>query len=1535
MDKLFPSLYAPPKKQEPQYGFADVLTSAFRLENDLVNLYDFATRDSFEPELDFDYERRWQENNLPLEWKPRLAATRSKMEFDTTLARIRQEETDKAVLASSGWLGTVSAMATGILSPTSLIPIVGQGSRGRLAVAEAFGLAAAGATASEAALMLNQETRSAAEVATSIGIGTMLGGLMGTGFVALSARAQKKLAREFPLRSEQMTLTRFDADLRAAEEVLPNPTARVADETVIYSLDEIVQPEFLTRIFTKADQQNAPAEMPEIEINAAQLRSAKDHVQIEFSPEAKAVEAQTWVNLNFPQEIAEAVSREEGGAEKFVQLLAKAYDDSSLKGLDDAWEARTAGAVDEVNEPYRYTGQRTIPETDTQGVSAQIVQTKYRNASSFKRPIGRVAKAVFDIGAKLNPLTRTALNRVSPRTRDNALRLGSAGLRQDNLGRMQPSASGGFMEQRIKAHDSQLVKLFSTLDDAYLLHVYGKAEFDEGKRSALVAQLRSQLIGAPPGKLTWAEFGQEVYDALTTGKTSVPEAMKGASALKEFFAYYNGVHKEYLVERQLLDPEAKPMYKELGEEDFEEGVVEYAHMIWDSAKIQANSAEFLREFAERAERLLQKEFAKAEKQHMARLAKDESDILFVQMTPEQQMERIAEIESEIDMLAETPEYSSFRDELKEIRKTAKDEGWSEDQLKSTLKDKNENAPKAYKEILKLRLAAQNTRRNLKALGGSAVGGLEDARAKQQALEASLYNTLGQVSDRVGGLKLDIINNADAMHKRLRKAEKTLGEALNELRKRNANLEKLVASARKNPVSRAKAEELLTKSQKKVEAMEASLAMAQGRALGDQQTLRELIRLRSDVLRETRDALRGRYARLEKAEDEVQKLEAKDLTPEEKAALVKEMEAAIEKRRYDFSARWQEKGAVWVNTDEGATPDFRDRALELASDFQQRLVGNGELRPAGISIIGAERGPQLRRMLKLPYEQKKKWLIRDPETVARAYDRQMAPDLELWREFGSVNGGRMFTELDEDIRQLQLILTTSTHVKLPKEWRLKARAFGEKVSRDGAAPDEGFDFFLGEDNFSSSAAEGFEPITEKLRAELNDFLSVQHRKLTRDLGVMVQRLRKQRMVPQDSSSFMWRTGRFIKDWNVMTMMGKVLPSSFGDVARPVMKYGILKVYGKAWKPMLASFRSSFDPKRTYRSANNEVNKRLGISVEVQLHSRASAVFDLAYDRASGLSLPERAARFGANKMGIVAMFDMWTDAMKNVSASVVHATMSEYIPEVTRALLARTDMARSASFEGELGEKLVYLRRLGLQDADIVRIGYQMQKPGGMEEFTQGAKLPNLDAWDDKAAFRAYSSAVQREVDDLIVTPGLDRPNWHDENLAYSMLAQFQSYTFTAHNRIVMSALQGNDPYLLQGFSLAIAMGALSYYTGAWVSGGNSWEKARNRDADGVLYEAIDKSGILGALSLVTRLGEQLPYTSELAIFGGEEQKYRRPSGLYGTIFGPTAGQLEKVADVLTNIDDEKQRERIMRRIWTLLPYNNVFYIQAAMARMRD
>jgi hypothetical protein len=514
---------------------------------------------------------------------------------------------------------------------------------------------------------------------------------------------------------------------------------------------------------------------------------------------------------------------------------------------------------------------------------------------------------------------------------------------------------------------------------------------------------------------------------------------------------------------------------------------------------------------------------------------------------------------------------------------------------------------------------------------------------------------------------------------------------------------------------------------------------------------------------------------------------------------------------------------------------------------------------GLEVLTESRGPQLQRTLNLPFDIKQKFLLRDPEKVIRAMAHTMFPDMELYRATGSVNGGKIFQDLEDEYVQKE-----AAAMMLPPEKRAAA-----------------------------------------MKNLLDEFNEAEN-----DWHTLIDRLRHQRAIPLDADSFGYRLGRSVMALNVARMMGGVVPSSFSDMARVTFRYGLNGSFKQAWKPMLA------DLPRV--KATRQEAYRAGIALDPLLHNRAAAIADVGDNYASRQSFIERGIEFLANKTGAVALFDRWTAEMKLIATNAVFGEMSHNL----RMLFNGSNNDPTA---------LAFFKEVGIDQLMAARIWDQYIIPGGSTEFSDGFRLPNSDRWTDDEAVMAMQAAVSKVVNDLIVTPGLDRPSWMDQNLAFKMVGQFKSFTFSSTNRILMSGLQEPDMVFLQGAISSIALGALSYYTWAIASGGRAQTEMQNATEQKWIYEALGRSGLLGILGEVQNVGEQIPGLAQSSLFGGETRRTQRSSSLTGALLGPSYDTAERVFAILQGIDDPTQAT--LQQARALMPYQNVFYIRRLLDQM--
>lgn len=570
-------------------------------------------------------------------------------------------------------------------------------------------------------------------------------------------------------------------------------------------------------------------------------------------------------------------------------------------------------------------------------------------------------------------------------------------------------------------------------------------------------------------------------------------------------------------------------------------------------------------------------------------------------------------------------------------------------------------------------------------------------------------------------------------------------------------------------------------------------------------------------------------------------------------------------------------------------DFSIAAVEIAKKIATNIRGD-HARVTGIDMLGAERGVELSRMLNMPYHIKQKYLITDPEKIIRIAGRQLATDLEMKRMYGSVNASG----------QLQAI--SDRYDKLIEQVN---KSGGKRTGIKGAF-----------DKLKKNKEISQDEINQRVAA-----IRKQKERALEDAQTLVSRMRHQRGIPKNPSGFLYRMGRVAMNAQVASMMGMVTASSIPDLGRPVMKFGALKAYRDGFKEFATQ-------SKRWKMAKDQA-ELMGIAVDPVLHNRLHAMFDLFDVNVPDATLFERGVEYLANKTGLVGMFDQWTALMKNVTFSIATA-------EISRGIRLLQTGAGTAT------ERKIYTEMLasaGL-DADLQdRIWRQLANGNGGTQFGDNW-LPNIENWTDPKAADAYAAALGKLAEmDTIITPGVARASWMDENMAFRMLAQFRSFTADSTNKTLLAGLQdaGNldarGMAVAQGTLFSLALGSLSYYTHAMATGGETWEKAKNASLGTIADEAIDRSGLLGWYAELMRIMDKVPATSGYLRLGDQGVTRRGANDLWGTALGPTGSTVSKMFRLATQIDSPtKATAHIMR---TMLPYQNIFYWRRVLTAVEE
>lgn len=1384
-------------------GFFDALAPAFRLENDVYALAEFAARPDFNVDESFDIREAIRGSDYRLDYFGELARARSQEEFDFITGRIEQETKDKEILASAGVGGFMAGMLAGTVSPTMAIPLVGP-ARGIKGAGQAFALAFGAASAQEAALFLNQETRTGQDVAIGIAAGTVLGGLLGSGSIYLRGKARQRVEADMAQGrgDEAISYAAPPSTLKATEEPtivasrdfsaeLPvySRSAHIdGDDVIVFNDKGVPVPVQVTRtaegelVVVDAKNVTTPLGAKYSDINPRAenyiLQSTDKAKVADLTPEELITRVK-----GLEQELAQIPSTREtpevlAKKQDYVAMLAESQrrvkdptagrtvseiedelslDDEVVVSTPEAEVATTRaeleefarkadGLPDNVKPTY---GDLTVSNAagKVDSVGAAVNPATARRRATLKKA-DKVTGAIIRQMAKLNPVTRQIEQPHSTLASYWAARFSDAGLVFEGNSAGLSQAAEGTMQSRAAAHIGTLGNFVQEFDEAYGRYIVGADAATSNEQ--VLAKIRSGIGALPEGKMNWEEFGEVAYGLANTGKKAEDPAVEAAvSAMHKMFKYYRDAADEALEFRKELDPDARPMFDPNG--NLGPDVVNYVHHIFNTVKIGEDPAAFRADVAANTIRNSNKSFQRSVTTFKKNYAQRKERLDAMQLSEEEAIAEISQLDLEIATVNDIPEMRTHNKIMTEYEE--------------------------LEENLQSRIAEG------KSVDFTPIEGDADVL---QAAKKSLRDELSELRRELKDLKTDRKDYLDGIKKETQEGIDQVSALT-----RRKNLVEEVSGA-------------------------------------DEDTVRKAIR------------------DLDRFED-------------------------------DFLERWRGRGAVDIDVEEG-TADFSIHADEMSEILFGKLMGLGE-NGSMMDILQGDRGPQLARTLNMPFDMKKKWLHQDPEFVMRRYARQMSADVELYRATGSVNGQQMFKEVAEEFNNLRRNLDSAKFVsKQNGVWK--------------PAP---------------AGTKGAKELTPKLRSKLHKQLLNAQRSSESDLKVLVERLRHQRGMPDNAHGLAYRAGRTAADINVVRLMGTVVPSSLADVGRSVMKRGLLTTFRDGYLPF---FTDLTKVKMTREQARN-----LGIAWDPILHNRAQAVFDMFEDNGLRQSALEKATGFLANKTGAVALFDRWTAEMKMIAAQIGMSEMS-------RSLRLVVEGGGSAK---ELKNAVEFLTNHGIEESMAKKIWAQFKRPGGSTEFDGGVLLPNMESWTDFRTMSAFRQAMVKFADDTIVTPGLDRPSWMDANVGARLVAQFRSFTFTANNRILMAGLQQRDMALVNGVSVSLAMGALSYYTWAVATGGDAYDEMMKMDFDKWADEAIARSGLMGVFTEGQRIAEQVPFLSEYATFSGTPVTNRRPSSIISSVAGPSYDLAERMTNVALGINEPTQAT--VHQLRTLMPYQNVFYFR--------
>lgn len=1120
------------------------------------------------------------------------------------------------------------------------------------------------------------------------------------------------------------------------------------------------------------------------------------------------------------------------------------------------------GIMKTMTPEVRLAAERTLQEVGDdvgrpQSLGAAI--NELPDAGNIAEGARTLSRIINKTGVAANPVTQNIDQVDNLYFRSLTQQVSDAALGLENNALGIPGALEGTLENRVATYAG---RLNSAVED--FNNIYAKYVFD-GVPPTVFRNTRAEVSGAlSSAKLSKPRFSEEVTKAIWQGyQHEVPEVIEAAKQIAK------QVFEPILLEAQRV--------KLLGEDVKVVGDDAYVHRMYNVTAIQAKTAKFVNTLARNYEAKLNQSFAKDLEKLYSKKTKATEAADDIQRPGDEAEQLIKQYREQLDKLnADVPEDIQITEEVvREMRANARQlpDERAKKQMLADARDMEKNL--GGKDLQDIKAQRATIRRRLKNLTQTrALLDAKRARKLEQIerideqnigalnrLVAKAQSTLRNL-DKISDEKLDgeleklwrgFANASESFDKAVGKVEALESEFETGRVAEYVSEAELIAAAKKADRVEHRIPGARDRFARADEKLKAAASKIEDAENFDRATARQAIQDGLDALVEKVEEVNSRRAvRRQRLVEEQAKLK-----PEHYAAKLKEMNAVPGRLEAEFNERWSKAGAEGVDAQLGRAA-FKDVALERAQEVKDKIVGT-YLRLPAMEMLGKERGAELARVLNIPSKEIEEFLDKDINNIIRAYTRTMGPDIELYRKFGSMDWQEIIRPaVDELNAKLQKIEADETLTAAQKE---------------------------------------------KKSAKLNDNFSL----YKKNFEALIERLRGVRGLPSDPDAISYRAARTVMNLNVLRLMGGVTIASFPDLAQPVLKYGLTRTFKDGFLPLINNLK-------TFKLNAREA-KLAGAAIDVTSHSRAMAIRDIVDDMQRGSKF-EKAVEWTTNRMGIVGLFDYWTQGMKTFAGSVANAKIMDALATINGAGSHMTEK-----------EAVRYLAELGIDGNVAQRLWGEVRDNAGGGKI-DGTWWPNTESWKDSDNVMAYRQALYREISRTIIQPGLERPLLSDANTLGRMLYQFKSFGLSSTPKVVLAGLQQKDAAILSGSIASLGLGALGYYLYAVAAGGKTYQDMLDADVSKWADEAITRSGLIGGLGEVQRIGQNIPLISDYTSFSGKRSTRQPGDNIVEALLGPSFDFGQGVAKIVGGLHQPTQST--LHEFRKLIPFQNVSYLRQAL-----
>jgi hypothetical protein len=389
------------------------------------------------------------------------------------------------------------------------------------------------------------------------------------------------------------------------------------------------------------------------------------------------------------------------------------------------------------------------------------------------------------------------------------------------------------------------------------------------------------------------------------------------------------------------------------------------------------------------------------------------------------------------------------------------------------------------------------------------------------------------------------------------------------------------------------------------------------------------------------------------------------------------------------------------------------------------------------------------------------------SVGRYYATRMGADIELVRQFGSVDMKEIFVRMRQEYNGMLEAIEPGYLARVEKFHQ--AQKLKEEVGdiTKGAGIEKPFPM----------------PRTKEGKAIFKE-----SNRMLENGRALRDRIRGTYGIPDDPSSYTNRGIRIAKMFNAMTLLTGAL-AAVPDIGKIIMTEGPRRLFGTS----IEAYKSQLGFLKTAKLSKFEANLA-GEALDMYLAMRSALFADLA-DSLSAATPFERSLGNITQQSFNLNLMNQWNEGVKTMASLISGSRMIVESENLLKGTISKTERIK--------------LNNVGITP-DMARIIVDQTKKYGLvgeEGFVRIAKTHLWDA-EAKEAASLYTRALGKEIRRTIVTPGKGEAPLFMSKPILTLIFQFKTFAIAATHRTLIPGLQLRDQNFFLGLIATTGLGAL-------------------------------------------------------------------------------------------------------------------------------